>query len=563
MTYLFQHMRIGARLALAFALIIVLAIIATSTAIVTAGASADATDQMMAIPITKERLASDWSAQTRSAIVRTKMIARTSDDNLGRTFAKETADSVIASDALIKKIEALLTSPEEKAQLEAVMKIRAKYQSARTAVTNAKEAGDNAAALHIYDSDFLPASDAFRNAQIDFLDVQRHTIDKMTHSIRATYNERRRTVVLLTVFMVVLGASGAVAITRSITRPLAGAVEVAEIVADGDLSGSFEIARRDEVGDLMRAMKGMNDGLAQVVTEVQRGAQTIAGASAEVATGNLDLSGRTEQQASALEETASSMEELTSTVRQNAENALQANRMAKSASEVAVRGGEIVGQVVDTMSAIDTASRRIVDIIGVIDGIAFQTNILALNAAVEAARAGEQGRGFAVVASEVRNLAQRSANAAKEIKSLIGDSVAQVNTGTTLVQLAGETIGEIVTSVARVTDIMSEIATASREQSVGIDQVNAAITQMDQTTQQNAALVEEAAAATSSMQEQAQQLADAVSVFRIGRSTKQSSFTSRSAPAVGPTTGKPALPFEMHAAPASRKARSAASIAGK
>jgi methyl-accepting chemotaxis protein len=264
----------------------------------------------------------------------------------------------------------------------------------------------------------------------------------------------------------------------------------------------------------MFAMKTMRDNLNRIVEEVRTGTDTIATASGEIASGNMDLSSRTEQQASSLEETASSMEELTGTVKQNADNALQANQLALSASEVALMGGEVVAQVVDTMGSINDSAKKIVDIIGVIDGIAFQTNILALNAAVEAARAGEQGRGFAVVATEVRNLAQRSAAAAKEIKTLIGDSVDKVNTGSKLVNQAGSTMDEIVGSVKRVSDIISEIAAASREQSAGIEQVNQAITQMDQVTQQNAALVEEAAAAAGSLEEQAASLVDAVKVFK-------------------------------------------------
>jgi methyl-accepting chemotaxis protein len=350
---------------------------------------------------------------------------------------------------------------------------------------------------------------------MELLSLQRKSIDQMAAAIEAANARDSRLVLLLNALMVALGALGAVLITRSITAPLASAVAVAETVAAGDLTTSFEARRRDEVGDLLRALQKMNDALAGVVSEVQQGTAAIAGASSEIASGNLDLSARTEQQAGALEETASSMEELTSTVRQNAENATQANQMAQAASTVAARGGEIVGKVVETMGSIDASSRKIVDIIGVIDGIAFQTNILALNAAVEAARAGEQGRGFAVVASEVRNLAQRSAGAAKEIKTLIGDSVEQVNVGSKLVQQAGATMGEVVASVARVTDIMAEITAASREQSVGIDQVNEAIAQMDQTTQQNAALVEEAAAAAGSMQDQAGRLAQLVGRFRL------------------------------------------------
>ena len=302
---------------------------------------------------------------------------------------------------------------------------------------------------------------------------------------------------------------------RAITLPLDTAVRVARAVAEGDLTQRIEVNSSNEFGQLLQALKDMNESLVSVVGQVRNGTDTVAHASSQIAAGNLDLSSRTEQQASSLEETASSMEELTSTVKQNAENARQANQLVGSTADVAVKGGQVVGQVIDTMSSIKESSRKIADIIGVIDGIAFQTNILALNAAVEAARAGEQGRGFAVVASEVRNLAQRSASAAKEIKGLIEDSVGKVDAGGKLVDEAGVAMDEIVSSVKRVTDIMSEIAAASQEQSSGIEQVNQAITQMDDVTQQNAALVEEAAAAAESLQDQATKLAEAVSVFKL------------------------------------------------
>ena len=292
--------------------------------------------------------------------------------------------------------------------------------------------------------------------------------------------------------------------------------KVAQAIAGGDLA-KFEIHAKDEAKPLLQALNQMSANLLAVVADISASVESVASASGQIAAGNQDLSSRTEQQASALEETAASMEELTSTVKQNADNARQANQLAVSASNVAVRGGSVVSQVVQTMGAINTSSRKIVDIIGVIDGIAFQTNILALNAAVEAARAGEQGRGFAVVAAEVRNLAQRSAAAAKEIKTLIGDSVDKVEEGSRQVAEAGKTMDEIVDSVRRVTDIMAEIQAASQEQTQGIEQINQAITQMDQVTQQNAALVEEAAAAAASLQEQAGGLSQVVSVFQLGQ----------------------------------------------
>ncbi|HZW22059.1 methyl-accepting chemotaxis protein, partial [Noviherbaspirillum sp.] len=332
--------------------------------------------------------------------------------------------------------------------------------------------------------------------------------------------DTRLMILLFTIGTAAIAIGGAFAwiITKSITGPLNEAVTVATRVATGDLTSRIEDRSRDEVGQLFDALRQMNTSLGEIVGNVRVGTESIGVASREIASGNADLSSRTESQASSLEETASSMEELTSTVKQNAENARQANQLVVSASDVAMRGGQVVGQVVSTMGSIKDSSRKVVDIIGVIDGIAFQTNILALNAAVEAARAGEQGRGFAVVAAEVRNLAQRSAGAAKEIKQLISDSVEKVDAGSKLVDEAGKTMDEIVTSVKHVADIMNEITAASQEQSAGIEQVNQAITQMDEMTQQNAALVEQAAAAATSMQTQASTLAQAVAVFKVNAS---------------------------------------------
>ena len=317
---------------------------------------------------------------------------------------------------------------------------------------------------------------------------------------------------------VILAIAIALLIIRKVISQLGGepdyAAEVVKVIAGGDLSRKITTRPGDE-SSLLAAMKTMQDNLKQTIAQIKESVETINTASQEIAAGNADLSQRTEEQASSLEETASSIEELTSTVKQNAENAAHANKLALGASEIATKGGDVVGNVVGTMTGINEASRKIVDIISVIDGIAFQTNILALNAAVEAARAGEQGRGFAVVAGEVRNLAQRSAAAAKEIKSLINDSVERVEGGTRLVEEAGQTMSEIVSSVQRVTVIIGEISNASMEQSAGIEQVNQAISQMDQVTQQNAALVEEAAAAAESLEDQAQNLAEAIAVFKM------------------------------------------------
>jgi methyl-accepting chemotaxis protein len=356
-------------------------------------------------------------------------------------------------------------------------------------------------------------------------------------------------------------------VIRSTEKSLGGdpedVADIAHKIAAGDLAVKVNTKANDQ-SSLLFAMKTMRDSLAKVVGEVRQGTDTIATASAQIAAGNMDLSSRTEQQASSLEETAASMEELTSTVKQNADNARQANQLAESASSVAVKGGRVVSQVVDTMSAINSSSKKIVDIIGVIDGIAFQTNILALNAAVEAARAGEQGRGFAVVAAEVRSLAQRSAAAAKEIKALIGDSVEKVDEGSKQVLDAGQTMDEIVGSVKRVTDIMAEITVASQEQTSGIEQINQAITQMDQVTQQNAALVEEAAAAAASLQEQATGLSQVVSVFKLDQEQRNHAAPARrAAPAHARTAAKqPPRAKQAIAAPQRKPSAPTPALAG-
>ncbi|WP_319004522.1 methyl-accepting chemotaxis protein [Methylobacillus caricis] len=351
---------------------------------------------------------------------------------------------------------------------------------------------------------------------VAFVEERSAGIREENQAAAQRYHDLAAAAILLT--LAVLTAFGAILtywIITGVTRPLNSAIAIAKTVASGDLTANIEASSRDETGQLLLALKDMNDRLTNIVAKVRQGTDAIATGSSEIASGNLDLSSRTEQQASALEETASSMEEITSAVRQNADNARQANQLAVLASEIALRGGGVVSQVVSTMGSINEASRNIVDIIAVIDGIAFQTNILALNAAVEAARAGEQGRGFAVVASEVRMLAQRSAVAAKEIKELIGNSVERVGVGEKLVTEAGTTMQEVVDSVKRVTEIMSEISTASQEQSSGIDQVNIAISQMDEVTQQNAALVEQAAAAAAALQQQADDLAQTVGRFKL------------------------------------------------
>ncbi|MBD8529619.1 MULTISPECIES: methyl-accepting chemotaxis protein [unclassified Massilia] len=458
----------------------------------------------------------EWQAIIETNAARTLAAIKVADPGDEKFFLDAIATASKRSDVLHKAIkESIAGDGQAMTLFEAVNQQREAYRSARKAVMAKKAAGDLEGVRKFLDTEMVPRVQSYNEAVGAMVSYQQGAVAKDATLLQDEFAASKRLQIALTVAALLAGVGFAWWIGRRISAPLTQAVSVAQTVARGDLTSRIEVQGANETGALMGALRDMNANLVDIVSQVRSGTGAIAEAADQISAGNLELSARTEQQAGSLEETASSMEELTSTVRQNADNAREANALAQSASQVAGRGGDTVGRVVDTMEAITQSSKKIADIIGVIDGIAFQTNILALNAAVEAARAGEQGRGFAVVASEVRNLAQRSAGAAKEIKELIGDSVGKVEEGSRLVASAGATMHEIVDSIGRVTTIMAQIALASQEQSAGIEQVNGAIAQMDQVTQQNAALVEEAAAASDAMREQAQALAQVVSTFRF------------------------------------------------
>ena len=440
-------------------------------------------------------------------------------------------------DQALAALRPLYASAQDSARLRALEEVRGRYVRSFQAVGAQLKNGERDAARQRLLEETLPLLDSLQNHIVELSRLQAAEMRQAGEASQEITRQAERLNLALAGIALALGALFAWRVARSVTRPLARAVKAAESVAGGDLSQRIEAGAGDETGRLLHALQDMQDRLAGAVRAIRGGAETISSASGQIAAGNADLSSRTEEQAASLEETAASMEELASTVKQNADNASQADRLAAGACAIAERGGSAVSAVVGTMQEISASSRKISEIVSVIDAIAFQTNILALNAAVEAARAGEQGKGFAVVAGEVRSLAQRSAQAAREVKALIEDSAGKVADGSRQAQEAGATMQEVVASVQRVTDIMGEIAAASREQASGIEQVNRAVAQMDVVTQQNAALVEQAAAAAGSMQDQARELVGAVGVFRL---TDDASRGQQDAPARLPARLLPA-----------------------
>ncbi len=518
----FSQMKVSTRLAAGFLLLLVLLVASVIMSLNRMSSMRDKIYEVVEVNNAQLAQLIEIRAQLYDRMVAARNVALLTDPAEMKPEIDRVHEDEKKSDAAVEKLTKLYERPEttdvEKSALARIRELEAAIVPLTNRALDLAHQSRPQDATRVLIDEVRPVQRKIMTELNALVDIQNKLSANAAEEAFASYENARWMQIVLGIVALVLGTVAALVITRSITKQLGGepqaAVEVATRIAAGDLDVTIDVHASD-TSSLMYAMKGMRDRLADIVRNVRSGTDTIATASSQIAAGNLDLSSRTEQQASSLEETASSMEELTSTVRQNAENAGQANQLAINASEVAARGGNVVSEVVQTMEQINGSARKIVDIIGVIDGIAFQTNILALNAAVEAARAGEQGRGFAVVATEVRSLAQRSAAAAKEIKALIGDSVDKVENGSKLVAEAGSTMDEVVASVRRVTDIMAEITAASHEQSTGIEQVNQAITQMDQVTQQNAALVEEAAAAADSLQEQAAALTELVGFFRV------------------------------------------------
>jgi methyl-accepting chemotaxis protein len=531
------NMKVGVRLGLGFALVLVLLVMVTVVGILRMAQIQNRLDHVVNVNNVVTRLVVDMRNNVSERVTSLRTLTLMTDPADMEPELNRFKEQTAKYDALQQKLAAKFSeeaSVEEKSLLNQVKEAEGAAMPAIAKASALYLANNAMDATRVMVKEIRPAQKKWLEA-LDQLGKVEDKLNAQTQiDAEAAFASARNFMLVLLALAVALGILAATVITRGLLKQLGGepgyTAKIAGSIAEGDLSIAINTKSSDR-GSLLVEMKQMRNSLVDIVSQVRRGTHTITTASREIAAGNTDLSSRTELQASSLEKTASAMEELTSTVKQNADNAREANHLAATASDVARKGGEVVSQVVGTMGEINSSASKIADIIGVIDGIAFQTNILALNAAVEAARAGEQGRGFAVVASEVRNLAQRSAAAAKEIKQLIGDSVEKIGRGSKLVGQAGETMDEVVASVKRVTDIMSDIASASAEQSAGIEQVNLSIIEMDGMTQQNAALVEEAAAAFQSLQDQAAELQRVVSIFKLAEG-EEPAVVDAPAPAV-------------------------------
>ena len=541
---------VRAQLRIVFAFVIIISTLAAAVAIWRLQVMSQETEALTRRPLVKERLASQWLLNTSVSAKRTAAVARSSDPELAKAFAAESTESSQRTSVLQDKVGELLDTPEEKALFEAIAEARGRYIETRDRVMKLKADGQAVEAMAQYEREFVPATQLYLDKVSALQALQHKTIDTMAQDVLE--GAAASTTMLITLCLLSLAGSVAAAMlfARALFRRLGGepaeAARVANEIAAGKLDVRVELRPGDQ-SSLLHALLRMRDSLAQIVGQVRDGTSTIGASSEAMASEAQELSRRTESQAAALEQTASSMNQLAHAVQHSAASAEEANGLAVAASTVAQQGGAMVGQLVDTMGAINASSARIVDIIGVIDGIAFQTNILALNAAVEAARAGEQGRGFAVVAGEVRNLAQRSAAAAKEIKELIDDSTLRVSQGADLAGRAGTTMNGIVESIGRVTAIMGEIVDSSKEQASGIQQVHRAVSDMDSVTQQNATLVEESAAATESMKEEAARLAQLVAVFKLAdkparRALAKAAPRKDDAPRIARAAAAPAKP---------------------
>ena len=513
--HFFRQLHIGQRLALSFTVVVLLSLIVAAIGSLRLGELANTTHLLVADRMVKVKAIGGLRNNINmiAQASRNLLLFREPAQVAAETKAIETARN--ANDGLFDQLDKSLVKPESRALLKTVESGRDEFRQSLQAFLGHIEKNDVNTAIEVLNNQLQPAQTVYLKAAGALADHQFALMTTEAKSSEDSATNASRLSLGLSLAGAAIAAYLAWVTTRSVTQPLAEAVKMANKVANGDLTHHVQISSNDEVGQLLNAQQAMSDKLRTLIGDLKSASDNIATGSGEIAAGNQDLSHRTEQQASNLQQTAASMAQLTTTVRQNKEASQQANQLASSASQVAARGGAVVSQVVRSMGDIADSSRKISDIISVIDGIAFQTNILALNAAVEAARAGEQGRGFAVVASEVRSLAQRSANAAKEIKTLITTSVENVDSGTRLVDTAGQTMLEIESQVKRVTDLIAEITASSTEQDTGIGQVSRAVTELDEVTQQNAALVEESAAAAESLRSQADRLAVAVSAFRL------------------------------------------------